>query len=77
MLQQPRSALCRIAFFGDEENLVVASRKAGETANITLQALRGNVSALIGSAYDAKWGTGFLVVFFVKDKGAPVLVPTK
>jgi hypothetical protein len=46
--------------FGDEENLVVASRKAGETANITVQALRGNVSALIGSAYDAKWGTGFV-----------------
>jgi glyoxylase-like metal-dependent hydrolase (beta-lactamase superfamily II) len=35
--------------FGGEESLVVASRKAGETANITVQALRGNVSALIGS----------------------------
>ncbi|HEV3392376.1 MAG TPA: MBL fold metallo-hydrolase [Chthoniobacterales bacterium] len=35
--------------FGAEESLVVASRKAGETANITVQALRGNVSALIGS----------------------------
>jgi len=35
--------------FGDEENLVVASRNAGETPNITVQALRRNVSALIGS----------------------------
>jgi glyoxylase-like metal-dependent hydrolase (beta-lactamase superfamily II) len=35
--------------FGVEESLVVAARKAGETANITVQALRGNVSALIGS----------------------------
>jgi len=36
--------------FGGEESLVVAaSRKAGETANITVQALRGNISALIGS----------------------------
>jgi glyoxylase-like metal-dependent hydrolase (beta-lactamase superfamily II) len=35
--------------FGDEENLVVASRKSGEVANITAQALRGNISALIGS----------------------------
>jgi glyoxylase-like metal-dependent hydrolase (beta-lactamase superfamily II) len=35
--------------FGAEESLVVASRKAGETANITVQALRRNVSALIGS----------------------------
>ena len=35
--------------FGDEESLVVAARKSGETANITVQALRGNVSALIGS----------------------------
>jgi glyoxylase-like metal-dependent hydrolase (beta-lactamase superfamily II) len=35
--------------FGDEESLVVASRKSGETANITVQALRRNVSALIGS----------------------------
>src|SRR5260370_36354066 len=35
--------------FGAEGRLVVASRKAGETANITVQALRGKVSALIGS----------------------------
>jgi glyoxylase-like metal-dependent hydrolase (beta-lactamase superfamily II) len=31
------------------ENLVTASRKAAETANITVQALRRNVSVLIGS----------------------------
>jgi glyoxylase-like metal-dependent hydrolase (beta-lactamase superfamily II) len=35
--------------FGAEESLVVAARKAGESANIIVQALRGNVSALIGS----------------------------
>jgi glyoxylase-like metal-dependent hydrolase (beta-lactamase superfamily II) len=35
--------------FGAEESLVVASRKGAETANITVQALRGKVSALIGS----------------------------
>jgi glyoxylase-like metal-dependent hydrolase (beta-lactamase superfamily II) len=35
--------------FGNEENLVVASRKAGETANITVQAMRRNLSVLIGS----------------------------
>ena len=35
--------------FGREENLVVAARKAGETANISVQKLRGNISALIGS----------------------------
>src|SRR5205807_970513 len=35
--------------FGGEESLVVASRKAGESANVTVQALRRNVSALIGS----------------------------
>src|SRR5207247_2897241 len=35
--------------FGGEESLVVASRKAGETANVTVQAVRGNISALIGS----------------------------
>jgi glyoxylase-like metal-dependent hydrolase (beta-lactamase superfamily II) len=35
--------------FGDEESLVVASRKGGETANVTVQTLRRNVSALIGS----------------------------
>ncbi len=44
------TAVCLVPhrLFGDEESLVVAS-KAGETANITVQALRGNVSALIGS----------------------------
>jgi glyoxylase-like metal-dependent hydrolase (beta-lactamase superfamily II) len=34
--------------FGGEESLVAAARKSGETANITVQALRRNVSALIG-----------------------------
>ena len=45
------TAVCLVPhrLFGDEESLVVASRKAGETSNITVQALRGNVSALIGS----------------------------
>jgi glyoxylase-like metal-dependent hydrolase (beta-lactamase superfamily II) len=45
------TAVCLVPhrLFGDEENLVVASRKAGETANITVQALRRSVSALIGS----------------------------
>jgi glyoxylase-like metal-dependent hydrolase (beta-lactamase superfamily II) len=35
--------------FGDKENIVATARKHAETANITGQALRGNVSALIGS----------------------------
>src|SRR5260370_12590989 len=35
--------------FGGEGDLVVASRKSGEAANVTVQALRRNVSALIGS----------------------------
>jgi glyoxylase-like metal-dependent hydrolase (beta-lactamase superfamily II) len=35
--------------FGAEGSLVVASRRGAETANITVQALRRNVSALIGS----------------------------
>ena len=35
--------------FADEENLVVASRKGSETTNITVLALRRNVSALMGS----------------------------
>jgi glyoxylase-like metal-dependent hydrolase (beta-lactamase superfamily II) len=35
--------------FGGEESLVVAARKSGETANITVQALRRNVSTLIGA----------------------------
>jgi glyoxylase-like metal-dependent hydrolase (beta-lactamase superfamily II) len=45
------TAVCLVPhrLFGDEESLVLASRKAGETANITVQALRRNVSALIGS----------------------------
>src|SRR5437868_4760088 len=45
------TAVCLVPYrvFGAEENLVAASRKAGETANITVQALRGNISALIGS----------------------------
>jgi glyoxylase-like metal-dependent hydrolase (beta-lactamase superfamily II) len=45
------TAVCLVPhrLFGDEESLVVASRKAGETANVTVQALRRNVSALIGS----------------------------
>jgi len=45
------TAVCLVPhrLFGDEQNLVVLARKAGETANITVQALRRNVSALIGS----------------------------
>jgi len=45
------SAVCVVPHrvFGSEESLVVASRKSGETANITVQTLRGNISALIGS----------------------------
>jgi glyoxylase-like metal-dependent hydrolase (beta-lactamase superfamily II) len=45
------TAVCLVPHrvFGGEENLVVASRKSGETANVTVQALRRNVSALIGS----------------------------
>ena len=35
--------------FGAEESLVAAARKAGERANITVQALRRNMSVLIGS----------------------------
>jgi glyoxylase-like metal-dependent hydrolase (beta-lactamase superfamily II) len=33
----------------EKENIVATARKHAETANITVQALRGNVSALIGS----------------------------
>jgi glyoxylase-like metal-dependent hydrolase (beta-lactamase superfamily II) len=36
-------------FFADSENLVLSARKHAETATITVQALRGKVSALIGS----------------------------
>ena len=45
------SAVCVVPHrvFGGEESLVVAARKSGETANITVQALRRNVSALIGA----------------------------
>jgi glyoxylase-like metal-dependent hydrolase (beta-lactamase superfamily II) len=45
------TAVCFVPhrLFGDEESLVVASRKAGETANVTVQPLRRNISALIGS----------------------------
>lgn len=32
-----------------EANIVVASRKSGESANVRVQALRGNVSAIIGA----------------------------
>jgi len=35
--------------FAEEENIVATARKRAETAPITVQALRGNVSALIGS----------------------------
>jgi glyoxylase-like metal-dependent hydrolase (beta-lactamase superfamily II) len=35
--------------FASDENIVVTARKRAETANITVQALRGNVNALIGS----------------------------
>ena len=35
--------------FAEGENIVLAARKRAETASITVQALRGNVSALLGS----------------------------
>ncbi len=35
--------------FAEGENIVLAARKRAETANITVQTLRGNVNALIGS----------------------------
>jgi hypothetical protein len=35
--------------FAEGENIVLTARKRAETAAITTQALRGNVSALIGS----------------------------
>jgi len=34
---------------GEQQSLVTVARKSGETANITVQTLRGNVSALIGA----------------------------
>jgi glyoxylase-like metal-dependent hydrolase (beta-lactamase superfamily II) len=45
------TAVCLVPhrLFGDEGSLVVAARKSGESANVRIQALRGNVSALIGS----------------------------
>lgn len=45
------TAICLVPhrLLGDAENMVVTARKAGETANITVQALRRNISALIGS----------------------------
>jgi glyoxylase-like metal-dependent hydrolase (beta-lactamase superfamily II) len=36
-------------FFGAEQNLVAGARASGAKAKIATQALRGNVSALIGS----------------------------
>jgi Metallo-beta-lactamase superfamily len=36
-------------FFGGEQNLVAGARASGAKAKIATQALRGNVSALIGS----------------------------
>jgi glyoxylase-like metal-dependent hydrolase (beta-lactamase superfamily II) len=45
------TAVCVVPrpLFATEESLVAAARTAGQTANITVQPLRGNVSALIGS----------------------------
>jgi glyoxylase-like metal-dependent hydrolase (beta-lactamase superfamily II) len=45
------TAVCLVPhrFFGAEVNKVVAARKAAERANVTIQALRRNVSVLIGS----------------------------
>jgi glyoxylase-like metal-dependent hydrolase (beta-lactamase superfamily II) len=45
------TAVCLVPhrLFGDEGNMIAAARKAGEAAKITIQALRGNVSSLIGS----------------------------
>ncbi|HWY41438.1 MAG TPA: MBL fold metallo-hydrolase [Chthoniobacterales bacterium] len=45
------TAVCLVPhrMFGGEESLVVAARKSGEAANVTVRALRGNVSALIGA----------------------------
>src|SRR5437667_3575113 len=44
--------------FAEGENIVLAARKRAETANITVQALRGNVSALIGSGGNVAVLTG-------------------
>jgi glyoxylase-like metal-dependent hydrolase (beta-lactamase superfamily II) len=45
------TAVCLVPhrFFGAEANKVIAARKAAERANVTIQALRRNVSVLIGS----------------------------
>jgi glyoxylase-like metal-dependent hydrolase (beta-lactamase superfamily II) len=45
------TAVCLVPHrvFGGEESLVVAARKSGEAANVTVQALRRNVSVLIGA----------------------------
>ena len=45
------AAVCVVPrrLFANEESLVVAARRSGETATVTVQALRRNVSALIGS----------------------------
>ena len=45
------TAVCLMPYrvFGSEESLVAIARKSGETANVTVQALRRNVSALIGA----------------------------
>ena len=37
------------SLFAESENIVLTARKRAETAEITVQALRGNVTALIGS----------------------------
>ena len=37
------------SLFAEEENIVLTARKRAETANITAQTLRGNVTGLIGS----------------------------
>jgi glyoxylase-like metal-dependent hydrolase (beta-lactamase superfamily II) len=45
------TAVCLLPhrIFGDEETVVAAARKRAEAANLTVQALRRNVSALMGS----------------------------
>lgn len=45
------TAVCFVPhrLFADEEGMVAAARKAGETANVTVQSLRRSVSALTGS----------------------------
>jgi len=45
------TAVCLVPYrlSGDEQSLVVAARKSGETTKVTLQSLRNNVSVLLGS----------------------------